>query len=324
MYTSYFHCGHIVIEGGNITARGGEGAAGIGGGYHSNCDGVTITGGTVTAIGTTRFDIYGNEEPGAAIGEGYCSRCGSVTIADTVTKVTAIMGECAYCSIDADAITIGGKATGIIWTSPYTYIGLTDLSKITGNYTAQDGDTLTGKLGAKVKISIADGAAVTIKDVTINGADDQSCKWASLNCLGNATIILEGTNSVKGFHSYSPGIHVVPGKTLTIKGSGSLSASSTGWAAGIGGGSFISCGNIAIEGGTINAYGGNCSAGIGGGYDASCGTITIYNTVKKVTAKKGAAAQHSIGAGGDGGTCGKVTIGGVDGAISTSPYTYQP
>ena len=42
---------------------------------------------------------------------------------------------------------------------------VTDLSTITADHTAQDGETLTGKLGAIVKISIADGAAVTINGV---------------------------------------------------------------------------------------------------------------------------------------------------------------
>jgi hypothetical protein len=45
--------------------------------------------------------------------------------------------------------------------------------------------------------------------------------------------------------------------------------------------------------------------------------------VTKVTATKGSYAPNSIGAG-DYGTCGTVTIGGNDGAISESPYTYQP
>ena len=40
-----------------------------------------------------------------------------------------------------------------------------------------------------------------------------------------------------------------------------------------------------------------------------------------MTATKGNEAPNSIGAG-NGGTCGTVTIGGKEGAISTSPYTY--
>jgi len=150
-------------------------------------------------------------------------------------------------------------------------------------------------------------------------------------------------------------------KTLTILGSGSLTASSNGYCAGIGGGDGVDCGNITITGGTINATGGYKAAGIGSGiksscgnititggtvnatggdyaagigsgggtdssgygtYYASCGNITITNTVTSVNATKGSNATNSIGAGRVG-KCGTVTIGGTVGAISTSPYTYN-
>ena len=92
-----------------------------------------------------------------------------------------------------------------------------------------------------------------------------------------------------------------------------------------------SCGNILISGGTVTATGGEDAAGIGGGRGnnpnnelSSCGTITITTGVTKVTATKGSgSAPNSIGAGYFG-TCGTVTIGGNEGAITTSPYTYQP
>lgn len=200
-----------------------------------------------------------------------------------------------------------------------------DLSRLTADYTAKDGETLTGTLAKNVKVSIADGATVTLKDVTINGENNDSYKWAGITCEGDATIILTGTNTVKGFHENYPGIHVPTGKTLTIQGDGTLTASSNGSGAGIGGGNEIDCGNISITEGTINATGGTGAAAIGGGESASCGNITIANTVTKVTAKAGGGA-NSIGAGsGTLATCGTVTIGGsVTGAISTSPYTYQP
>ena len=54
-----------------------------------------------------------------------------------------------------------------------------------------------------------------------------------------------------------------------------------------------------------------------------CGAITITKTVTRVTATKGDGAPNSIGAG-QSGTCGTVTIGGVKGVISDSPYTYIP
>ena len=205
---------------------------------------------------------------------------------------------------------------------------LVDLSMLSGDYVAFDGDILTGTLGKNVKISIASGATVTLRDVTINGVNNGAYRWAGINCRGNATIILEGTNSVRGFQGDYPGIHIVSGKTLTIKGSGTLNASAYfyGWGgAGIGGGSHLDCGNIVIEGGTVNAGGGNTAPGIGSGSNASCGTITITSGVTSVTAHKGGnGAPYSIGPS-KGGSCGTITIGGkVTGNISESPYTYKP
>ena len=297
---------------------------------------------------------------------------------------------------------------------------INDLSTINANYTASDGEVLTGTLAGNYKISIADGATVTLDGVTINGVNDMNYEWAGITCLGDATIILSGTNTVKGFYEDYPGIQAAAGKTLIINGTGSLTASSYGYAAAIGGGNGVACGNIEIQGGTITATSGGLGAGIGGGYNASCGNITIsggtvsatggeygagigggYNAswgnitisggnvtatggqsgagigggkrgpasfscgniiisggtvtatggnnaagigggrgnnssnfsscgditittgVTEVTATKGDGATNSIGAGYYG-TCGTVTIGGNVGAITTSPYTYQP
>ncbi|MBQ4198506.1 MAG: leucine-rich repeat protein [Kiritimatiellae bacterium] len=154
-----------------------------------------------------------------------------------------------------------------------------NLSEVTANTTVADGKTLTGTLGANVKISIADGATVTLDGVAINGANDEDYSWAGITCEGGGTIILKGANTVKGFYENYPGIYVPEGKTLTIKGDGSLDASSNGYGAGIGGGYNISCGNIVIEGGTIVATGGYLATGIGSGAGGSCGTVTIGGTV---------------------------------------------
>ena len=155
------------------------------------------------------------------------------------------------------------------------------------NYTAQTGDILTGTLDGSTqhhKISIADGAIVTLDNVTINGVNHGACSFAGITCEGDATIILKNgtTNSVKGFRPLYPGIQAAADKTLTILGTGSLTASSfdggnsnTSLGAGIGGGQEIACGNIVIQGGNITAIGSRCAAGIGGGYDADCGNITI-------------------------------------------------
>ena len=203
---------------------------------------------------------------------------------------------------------------------------IVDLSTLTADYEAQNGDVLTGTLAANVKITIADGATVTLSGAVINGENNSF--WAGLTLAGDGTIILSGENSVKGFYEDYPGIFVPVNKTLTIQGDGSLTASSNGYGAGIGGGFDIASGNITIDGGTITATGGNHAAGIGSGNGgSSCGAITITSGVTKVTATKADNATNSIGKGsGDNATCGTVTIGGTvypDG-ISTSPYTYQP
>jgi len=203
-----------------------------------------------------------------------------------------------------------------------------DLSTVTGNITIEDGYTVTGKLAGNYKVSIAAGATVILDGVTINGVYGDSYTWAGITCEGDATIVLKDgtTNTVRGFNESYPGIYIPTGKTLTIKGetegTGKLIASSNGHAAGIGGGWFVDCGNIVIEGGVITASGGQSAAGIGSGGNGSCGNITITDGVTQVTATKGEFAPNSIGAGGNGGSCGTVTIGGKVGVITISPYTY--
>ncbi len=180
----------------------------------------------------------------------------------------------------------------------------TDLSTITSDYTAMDGETLTGTLGSNVKISIANGATVTLDGVKINGENNDSYNWAGINCLGDATIILADgtTNTVKGFYAYYPGIHVPAGSTLTIQGTGTLKASSTA-ASGIGGGRQLACGNIVIESGDITATAGIFSTGIGSGFKSSCGTITISGGTVNATGNIGA----GIGSGYEA-SCGDIVI----------------
>ena len=78
-----------------------------------------------------------------------------------------------------------------------------DLSKVTGNTTFNNGDVITGTLGADVELSIADGAYVTLRNVTIDRGHNSSCPWAGLTCLGDAEIRVDGENTVKGFYNAS-------------------------------------------------------------------------------------------------------------------------
>ena len=174
----------------------------------------------------------------------------------------------------------------------------------TTEVTLQDGDVLTGTGGTNTHVSIADGATVTLSNANIiRITNDNSYKWAGITCLGDATIILEGNNALKGGYRTS-GIYVPKSKTLVIRGDGSLTATGNKYAAGIGSGYQGSCGNIIIEGGIITATGGEYAAGIGGGHQTSCDNITI--TGGTVTATGG-----SFGAGIGSGynkPCGNITI----------------
>lgn len=198
---------------------------------------------------------------------------------------------------------------------------VTDLSTISVAYTASDGETLTGTLGNNVKISIAAGATVTLDGVSINATGAwTSGEYAGITCEGDATIILNGTNAVTGFDGFYPGIYVPVGSTVRIKGSGSLTASSNGGGAGIGGGWDIDCGNIEIQGGTITATAGNEAAGIGGGRDANCGNITISGGTITATGGYGAAG---IGSGTcSEASCGSITISG--GTVTATGGKWAP
>ena len=185
---------------------------------------------------------------------------------------------------------------------------VTALSALTGNHVAENGELLMGKLGGNYKISIADGAAVTLDGVTINGVNNSAYKWAGITCEGNCKIILKGANTVKGFYRNYPGIYVPEGKTLIIEGDGLLDASSNGRGAGIGGGDGIDCGNILISGGTVTATGGSSAAGIGSGYfHASAGDITISGGT---VAAMGGESAAGIGSGYLYASAGDITISG--------------
>ena len=167
-----------------------------------------------------------------------------------------------------------------------------DLSHVASNTTIAHGDTVTGTLTHKCKISIADGATVTLSNVTIttNSVGTSEGSWAGITCLGSSTIILSGVNTVHGFreppnagHARSfPAIAVAANNWLFIQGDGSLTAVGADNAAGIGGGGsefYVEngdSGRIVIKSGDITAIGGYGGAGIGGAYDnGTCGPITI-------------------------------------------------
>lgn len=197
------------------------------------------------------------------------------------------------------------------------------LTATPGELTLEDGDIVTGTGCENTHLKIAAGATVILMGVTNTGITRNE-NIAGIECLGDATIILEGTNSVAGREN-APGIFIPQGSTLTIQGSGSLTAtggstSQTGTSsgniggAGIGGTMDISCGNIVIEGGTITATGTGHSAGIGSGDTnqaaVTCGTITITGGNITATGGEYAAGIGSGHAYKPVNTCGDISISG--------------
>ena len=171
------------------------------------------------------------------------------------------------------------------------------------DYKAQDGDIFFGLAGEDTHITVADGATITLRNAAIVNISTSN-SWAGITLLGDATIILMGSSEVKGGDENYPGILVPENSTLRIKGSGSLTVSSNGSGAGIGGRLQHSCGNIIIDGGNITAKGSYGGAGIGGSTQGSCGNITINNGIITAT---GGRSLPGIG-GSSQGSCGNITI----------------
>ena len=246
------------------------------------------------------------------------------------------------------------EKTGVSFTNGQYYeitvkmspiISLSDRTKFDDELVIADGYIVTGSaVGYSCKVAVADGATVTLRDVENTGdLDGGSTTCPGIRCIGNATIILEGNNTVRGGDTYA-GIYVPEGKTLTIRGTGSLTVTGGIGGAGIGGNQEGNCGSIVISGGTITATGGSNGAGIGLGYSPECvfgditisgGTvtatgcdfapgiggpeayfenITITDGVTKVTVIKGSDSTYSIGTSeiDEEGYYGAITIGGTE------------
>ena len=197
-----------------------------------------------------------------------------------------------------------------------------DLATLTADYTAQDGDILIGILANPVKITVADGASITIVDAYINdkGTVYNELEYAGITCLGDATITLNDSNSICGFNKYYPAIFVPDGHTLTFQGNGILSAHGSGgnpyiyipWCAAIGSvRAGEKCGNLVFMGGKFYVNGGYDSSAIGASNYSDCGDITIGGTAEiEAHSENGAAAIGTGSAGWGYSTCGDITIGG--------------
>ena len=197
-------------------------------------------------------------------------------------------------------------------------VKLDTLQEMNIYYVLQHNDVVIGTMQhAFPLLRIANNATVTLQGVDINGSDNISGGSCGIECLGNATIKLVGTNTVHSLNYDRPGIFVPQDYTLTIQGTGTLNVSAREEikglriAAGIGScldPGYQHCGNIVINSGIINAQGGESSAAIGSGSNGaspfSCGNITINGGTVTAT---GGDKSCGIGAG-VAGVCGNITI----------------
>ena len=357
-FSSISSCGNILITDGvtSITARAGSGAPySIGDGKGEfKCNSVTVKGVTGNVDGpkyqdplvdtyTVVFDKNGGS--GSMDDQTITTDVPTQLDANTFTR-EGYFFVCWNTAADGTGTSYADQAsvTNLAATDQsmtlYAQWFNNNLSTLTVDYTVPDGTVLTGTLSRYVKVSIASGATVTLNGVTIGSEyGNNNTPWAGITCEGNATIVLADgtTNTVTGLHANYPAIFVPQNSTLTIQGgtagTGSLTARCTngGYAAAIGGGNEIRCGNIIIDGGTITANGYHQSAAIGAGLNSQCGDITITTGVKSVTASvQSYNAPYIIGAGyGSHSSVGTVTIGGVmTGGITSShtitSITYDP
>ena len=254
--------GDIIINGGNIRARGQAGAACIGGSSGDNvtwsyesdirqCGSVTINGGIVRTEAAKRYDVFYNNGIGSVLGYG-----GSVTI----------NGGTVVAEARADAIATGRN--GII-----TING--------GNITARGG------LGEGSPIGLGAGSGIgsddVINNITINGGniDAYSARdGLGIGSAGTATVKITGgvikavsnAEAAIGLCEYSTGsVSITDGK-ITAIGQGS--------ADGIGG-----YADVSITGGEIDVSVEGSGVAIGGNGGKS---ITIQgNAIKSISSKMG-------------------------------------
>ncbi|MBP5389523.1 MAG: hypothetical protein J6Y27_04175, partial [Bacteroidales bacterium] len=146
------------------------------------------------------------------------------------------------------------------------------LGSLTKDLSVETDMTLTGTTSHSV--TIADGKTVTLDGVSISSNVSDAF---GIRCLGDATIVLaDGSDNT--LNTTCTALCSGPSGTLTIEGNtGKLVAkASKDQFCAIGDSDAIGVGgNIVINGGVIEAYGGELSAAIGSGFNSVCGDITI-------------------------------------------------
>ena len=172
---------------------------------------------------------------------------------------TALAGDVSSTAISLD---LAAGSVEIYESEGVTYCVQNEVTQATtGGVIIRQTDSSTTATTNTVTVS-GGNCKVTIFYLNIDAEDYESPilveKGASLD------LTLLGSSVVTGGYDCA-GIQVPEGASLTIGGSGSITANGDRYGAGIGGRSNGSGGSITINGGVVTAKGGEDGAGIGGG-----------------------------------------------------------
>jgi len=283
----------------SLTAKGGNYAAGIGGGWGDDGGTITINGGTVTATG-------GYE--GAGIGGGSEGAGGDIAIGGTAV-VTATGGEYSA-GIGSGDCGAGGGTIAISGTAFVEATGGKEGAGIGGGGGDGYGD------GGDIAISGTAVVAATGGEYGAGiGGGGYGGDGGDIAISGTAFVAATGGDYGAGIGGGWSG----DGGNIAISG-GTVMPTGGDYGAGIGGGYGGTGGTITIEGGIVEVEGGNGGAGIGGGLNGAGGSIKISGGVIAAT---GSSGGKDFGPG-DSGTDGTITITGgsvcpTNGSVSPQP-----
>ena len=292
---------------------------------------LTVPDGMTVTMNDASIDVS-NNQPAIVLGEG------SKLIVKGTNNVRATYADAIQCNGNATIDFESTTNTVTAVTSANKGIQIADGKSL--NITGSGSTSLSGNIGVPASASlkfdghtashdiyIPDGATISgsgvgiNKTITVGSGETFTLSWTTISvttgpgiqCSGNATIILDGTNTISTTAEDYPAIQAgSSGTMLTIQGSGSVTATGGQYAAGIGSrsGRTNGCGNITISG-TVTATGGQGGAGIGSGNSGICGDVTISGgNITANGGEDGAGIGSGSGVGSEGTFCGTIIISG--------------
>ena len=284
--------GQVTLNGGTVTAVGGEEAAGIGGGYDGSGQGgsgtVTVNGGTVTATGGL---------DAAGIGGGR-NASGTVTVnGGTVTATGGRSGAgIGGGSFGSGTVTVNGgtvNATGG-WLAAGIGGGIKELGTVTvtgGTVNATGGEYAAGVGGGD-----NGSGTVTVTGGIVNATGGPAAAGVGGGSSGSGTVTVDGgtVTAYGGGGAAGIGGGGAGSGTVTVN-SGTVNATGGGYAPGIGSGRNAS-GTVTVNGGSVTACGGEYATGIGSGYEGDESTVIFHNAARILAGEDEDTARFALAA----------------------------